>query len=94
MSPGGFSRSLMNDCVLAAPWRESGPTLSTGGVQGFALIQIVESVLVFAPGGLTAQNRREPSDPPRQVIDDAETVWLQPQSRPPAATITPMYYCT
>jgi predicted nucleic acid-binding protein len=49
MSPGGFSRSFMNDCVLAASCRENGLTLVTRNVQDFALIGRVESVEVVGP---------------------------------------------
>jgi predicted nucleic acid-binding protein len=49
MSPGGFSRSFMNDCVLAASCREAGVILVTRNVQDFTLIQRVESVEVVGP---------------------------------------------
>lgn len=49
MSPGGFSRSFMNDCVLAASCRESGLTLVTRNVQDFALIQKAERFEVVGP---------------------------------------------
>ena len=49
LSPGGFSRSFTNDCVLAASCRESGLTLVTRNAQDFALIQRVEPVDVVGP---------------------------------------------
>jgi len=38
MSPGGFKRSFLNDCVLAASCREVGATLVTLNRDDFALI--------------------------------------------------------
>jgi predicted nucleic acid-binding protein len=49
MSPGGFGRSFVNDCVLAASCREEGLVLVTRNAQDFALIQRVETVEVVAP---------------------------------------------
>jgi len=49
MSAGGFSRSFMNDCLLAASCREQGFTLVTKNVRDFALIRRVESVEVVEP---------------------------------------------
>ena len=49
LSPGGFNRSFMNDCVLAASCRESGLTLVTRNVKDFNLIRKVESVEVVGP---------------------------------------------
>lgn len=41
-SPGGFGRSFLNDCLLAASAREEGFTLVTANVADFALISRVE----------------------------------------------------
>jgi predicted nucleic acid-binding protein len=41
MSPGGFKRSFLNDCVLAASCREVGATLVTLNREDFELIQRV-----------------------------------------------------
>jgi predicted nucleic acid-binding protein len=41
MSPGGFKRSFLNDCVLAASCREVGATLVTLNLEDFALIRKV-----------------------------------------------------
>ena len=49
LSPGGFNRSFMNDCVLAASCRESGLTLVTRNAKDFDLIRKVESVEVVGP---------------------------------------------
>lgn len=49
ISPGGFSRSFLNDCVLAASCRENGFTLITRNARDFALIRRVESVEVVEP---------------------------------------------
>lgn len=44
MSPGGFKRSFLNDCVLAASCREVGATLVTQNRDDF---RIIEKVLRF-----------------------------------------------
>jgi predicted nucleic acid-binding protein len=49
MSPGGFSRSFTNDCILAASCREEGFVLVTRNVQDFSLIQKAESIDVLEP---------------------------------------------
>jgi len=49
MSPGGFARSFVNDCVLAASCREQGLVLITANLNDFALIRRVEAVEVIAP---------------------------------------------
>lgn len=49
MSPGGFGRSFVNDCLLAASCREQGLVLVTNNVEDFALIRRVEAVEVVAP---------------------------------------------
>ena len=41
MSPGGFKRSFLNDCVLAASCREVGATLVTRNREDFELIRKV-----------------------------------------------------
>ena len=41
MSPGGFKRSFLNDCVLAASCREIGATLVTLNRENFELIREV-----------------------------------------------------
>lgn len=41
MSPGGFRRSFLNDCVLAASCREEGATLVTLNREDFGLIRQV-----------------------------------------------------
>ena len=41
MSPGGFKRSFLNDCVLAASCREEGITLVTTNQDDFDLIREV-----------------------------------------------------
>ena len=42
MSPGGFKRSFLNDCLIAASAREHGFILVTRNTAEFALIQEVE----------------------------------------------------
>ncbi|MGD2123738.1 MAG: type II toxin-antitoxin system VapC family toxin [Gemmatimonadota bacterium] len=42
MSPGGFRRSFLNDCVLAASCREEGITLITANQDDFRLICMVQ----------------------------------------------------
>lgn len=42
LSPGGFSRSFLNDALLAASCREQGATLVTSNVRDFARLQTVE----------------------------------------------------
>jgi predicted nucleic acid-binding protein len=48
LSPGGFSRSFLNDVLLAVSCREAGVVLITANVADFSLIQAVEPVR-FAP---------------------------------------------
>lgn len=49
VSPGGFGRSFVHDCLLAASCREEGMTLITSSVEDFALIRRVEAVDVVEP---------------------------------------------
>jgi predicted nucleic acid-binding protein len=49
IAPGGFSRSFVNDCVLAASCRDEGVTLITNNVHDFALIKRVSGVEVVTP---------------------------------------------
>ena len=49
MSPGGFKRSFINDCVLAASCREVGATLITLNREDFELIRQVLSFEFTAP---------------------------------------------
>ncbi len=44
ITPGGFSRSFLNDALLAASCRESGLTLITANVRAFARLQQVRTV--------------------------------------------------
>jgi predicted nucleic acid-binding protein len=48
MSPGGFSRSFLNDCLIAASARDHGFVLVTRNTTDFALIKQVESRLEYA----------------------------------------------
>ena len=43
MSPGGFKRSFLNDCVLAASCREEGITIITTNRDDFGLIREVHA---------------------------------------------------
>lgn len=49
MSRGGFARSFVNDCLLAASCREEGFVLITNNVEDFALIRRVDAVEVVEP---------------------------------------------
>ena len=49
MSPGGFRRSFVNDCLIAASAREHGFVLVTGNTADFTLIRRVEPRFAFAP---------------------------------------------
>jgi len=49
MSPGGFRRSFLNDCLIAASAREHGFILVTRNVRDFALIALVEPRVEYAP---------------------------------------------
>lgn len=49
ISPGGFSRSFVNDCLLAASCREHGLVLITENRDDFAWIRRVEPVDVVGP---------------------------------------------
>ncbi|HEX2091535.1 MAG TPA: type II toxin-antitoxin system VapC family toxin [Longimicrobiaceae bacterium] len=49
MSPGGFSRSFLNDCLIAASAREHGFVLVTRNTTDFALIRQVEPRLEYTP---------------------------------------------
>lgn len=48
-SPGGFSRSFLNDCLIAASARDQGFVLVTRNVADFALISRVERGLRYVP---------------------------------------------
>jgi predicted nucleic acid-binding protein len=48
-SPGGFSRSFLNDCLIAASARDHGFVIVTRNQTDFALIQRVEPRLEHAP---------------------------------------------
>jgi predicted nucleic acid-binding protein len=47
MSAGGFTRSFLNDCLIAATAREHAFAIVTGNVRGFALIREVEPTLEY-----------------------------------------------
>ncbi|CAN5737533.1 hypothetical protein BH23GEM7_BH23GEM7_39360 [soil metagenome] len=49
MSPGGFGRSFVNDCLIAASCREEGLTLITSNGEDFSLIRRVEVLEVVEP---------------------------------------------
>lgn len=49
MSPGGFGRGFVNDCLLGASCREQGLVLITLNLRDVALIQEVEPFEVLAP---------------------------------------------
>lgn len=49
LSPGGFGRGFVNDCVLAASAREHGFVLVTRNTRDFERIRTVEPVDVVAP---------------------------------------------
>jgi predicted nucleic acid-binding protein len=49
LSPGGFKRSFMNDCILAASCRAEGLTLITLNQADFELIGRVEPIEVVLP---------------------------------------------
>lgn len=49
MSPGGFSRSFLNDCLIAASAREHGFIVVTRNTRDFELIHAVERRLEFVP---------------------------------------------
>lgn len=49
MSPGGFTLSFLNDCLIAATAREHGFILVTSNTTDFALIRQVEARLEYAP---------------------------------------------
>ncbi len=48
MSPGGFTRSFLNDCLIAASAREHGFVLVTANTDDFDLIRQVEPGLRYA----------------------------------------------
>ncbi|MBI2072531.1 MAG: type II toxin-antitoxin system VapC family toxin [Gemmatimonadetes bacterium] len=48
-SPGGFSRSFLNDCLIAASAREHGLVLVTRNTTDFGLIRQIEARLEYAP---------------------------------------------
>jgi predicted nucleic acid-binding protein len=49
LTPGGFGRGFVNDCVLAASAREHGFVLVTRNTRDFELIRSVEPAEVVAP---------------------------------------------
>jgi predicted nucleic acid-binding protein len=49
LSPGGFTRSFLNDALLAASCREHGLTLVTANARDFARLQQVERFDFAAP---------------------------------------------
>ena len=49
LSPGAFTRSFLNDALLAASCREEGLTLITSNVRDFARLQQVEQFDFMAP---------------------------------------------
>lgn len=49
MSPGGFGRSFVNDCLLGASCREEGLTLITRNTRDFELIREVEDFDLVVP---------------------------------------------
>lgn len=49
LSPGGFSRSLLNDCLVAASARELGFVIVTRNARDFELIEEVEPRLEHEP---------------------------------------------
>lgn len=49
LSPGGFSRSFTNDCLIAASAREHGFVLVSKNTRDFELIRTVEPVDVLPP---------------------------------------------
>jgi len=49
MSAGGFGRSFVNDCLLAASCREEGMAVITRNARDFALIREVEQFEVLEP---------------------------------------------
>ena len=49
LSPGGFGRSFVNDCLIAASAREHGFVLVTRNSQDFELIREVEPVSIVPP---------------------------------------------
>ena len=49
LSPGGFRKSFLNDCVLAASLREHGFVLVTANIKDFELIRSIEAVDVVPP---------------------------------------------
>lgn len=49
LSPGGFSRSFLNDCLIAASERDHGFILVTRNTVDFALISQVERGVRYAP---------------------------------------------
>jgi predicted nucleic acid-binding protein len=49
LSPGGFSRSFLNDCLIAASAREHGFVLVTRNTADFALIGRVERGIRYQP---------------------------------------------
>jgi predicted nucleic acid-binding protein len=49
LSPGGFSRSFLNDCLIAASSLDHGFILVTRNTADFALIKQVERRIRFAP---------------------------------------------
>lgn len=49
LSPGGFSRSFLNDCLIAASVRDHGFIIVTRNTSDFALISQVEHGVLYQP---------------------------------------------
>ena len=49
LSPGGFTRSFLNDALLAASCREEGLTLITANTRDFTRLRLVERFEFVAP---------------------------------------------
>lgn len=49
LSPGGYSRSFLNDCLIAASARDHGFVLVTRNIGDFALISRVERGIRYQP---------------------------------------------
>jgi predicted nucleic acid-binding protein len=49
MSPGAFTRSFLNDCLIAASAREQGFTVVTRDTRDFARVREVEPGVRFVP---------------------------------------------
>lgn len=54
LSPGGFTRSFLNDALLAASCREDGLTLVTANIEDFTRLRLVERFEFVAPWPVSA----------------------------------------